>query len=107
MTVESAADRAAFLDADEFGVEGTYTPAGGFGSTVVGIFERPHLNRAFGNDGPALSDAEPTFTCRSIDLPVGAAGGDCGDRMAIGADNYRVIDLRPDGTGMTLITLGR
>jgi len=107
MPVESAADRTTFLNDDEFAVEGTYTPAGGFGSTLVGIFERPHLNRDFGADGPAISDAEPTFFCQSADVPVGASGGDCGDKLAIDGTVYRVIDLRPDGTGMTLMKLGK
>src|SRR4051794_30546043 len=103
MAVESAADRAGFLNADEFGVQATYTPAGGDGVSVTGIFDAAQISLQFEN--VPVSDAQPTFLCASEDLPDAAAGGDAGDTLAISAGgSYRVIDLRPDGTGMTLVT---
>ena len=39
MAVESAADRAIFLDVDDFGTAATYTPSGGSAATVNGIFD--------------------------------------------------------------------
>lgn len=112
MPVESAADRASFLSVDEFGEEATYTLAGG-GVTpeIPGILNDPHL-RVVGGEVD-VSDAQPTFLCRSSDLPGGAAGGDAGDTLALaatdlhGAVTYRVADLHPDGSGMTLIVLAR
>jgi hypothetical protein len=113
MPVETAADRAAFCSTEEFGEQATYTLAAG-GSKVLagGIFDRPHIAAAVHGD-VETSDAEPTFWCPSAELPAGAAGGDVGDLLQIaandvhGALSYRVVDLQPDGQGMTLITLGR
>lgn len=105
MPAESAADRSAFLSTDDFGDEAAYTPSGGSPVMLTGILNSPHLNVQL-NDVP-VSDSAPTFLCRSADLPNGARGGDAGDTLAIGSTTYRVTDLQPDGTGMTLLTLGR
>lgn len=105
MTVESAADRLAFLNVDDFGVEATYTPAGDAAvPAIVGIFNDPHLSVAM--DHVNVSDSTPTFTCRSADLPGAAAGGDSGDRLIVDGVTYSVTDLQPDGTGITIIILG-
>lgn len=106
MPVESAADRLTFLDADEFGVEASYTPSGGVNAAITGIFNDPHLEVIVGDAAP-VADSQPTFTCRSADLPAAAAGGDAGDTLAVDGITYQVADLQPDGTGMTVITLGR
>ncbi|MEK7764958.1 MAG: hypothetical protein AAB368_01860, partial [bacterium] len=55
----------------------TYTPFGGAAAPdIAGIFNDPHLP-VDGNDA-GVSDFQPTFLCRSVDLPAGAAGGDAG-----------------------------
>jgi hypothetical protein len=107
MPVESAADRAAFLSSDDFGAQAVYTPAGGAASDPIdGIFDNPQLDVVLGENA-ATSDSRPTFFCRSADIPAGAAAGDAGDRLAIvDGDTFAVIDLQPDGQGMTLVTLG-
>lgn len=104
MSVESADDRAVFLDTDDFGVEATYTPSGQSGVAVIGVFDAPTVMRDIGESAP-LIDSKSTFLCRSADLPALAAGGDAGDTLLIGAVSRRVVDLQPDGQGMTLITL--
>lgn len=105
MAVESAADRAAFLDADEFGAAATYTPASGTPAALDGIFDDPQINANF--NGVDVSDSRPTFFCRSTDLPAGAVGGDAGDRLTVQGTTYRVADLEPDGQGMTRVVLGK
>ncbi len=105
MAVESADDRLAFLSADEFGDEATYTLAGGgVTSGIAGIFDNPHLELQF--ETAPVSGRRPSFLCRSADLPGGAADGDVGDMIAVRGATYRVLDLQPDAQGMTLITLG-
>lgn len=112
MPVESSDDRVAFLSEDDFGEEATYTPYGlAAVSGIAGIFDDPSLSVAMG-EGAGVMDARPTYLCRSDDLPGTARGGDVGDTLALAltdthpAVTYKVIDLQPDGQGMTLITLG-
>ena len=110
MTVESPADRLTFLSPAEFGDTATYTPAGGSAVPgIAGIFNRPHVDTSVSVSSfdVTTSDTRPTFICRSADLPPPAQGGDAGDTLAIGVDTYRVLDLQPDGTGMTVVELGR
>lgn len=105
MTIESDLDRGIFVSPDDFSVTGIYVAAAGGSAEVAGIFDRPHMAAVGG--ATAASDHRPTFLVRSGDLPAGAAGGDAGDTLTIGGDEFRVADLEPDGTGMMLIILGR
>ncbi len=105
MPAESAADRAGFLNTGDFGVAATYTPVGGTAVSLSGILNAPHLSMQLG-DGPGTAELDPTFLCRTADLPAGAQGGDAGDRILIGGETYRVLDLQPGGTGMTPMSLG-
>lgn len=58
MTVESAADRAVFFNADEFGVAATYTPPIGGGSTAcVVLFSRADREVSFGESRPIVEGA--------------------------------------------------
>lgn len=106
MGIESASDRAVFVNSDEFGAVGVYTPAGGAASAAfAGQFDRPTLDLAF--EGAGAIDARPTFFCAAEDLP-GAALGDAGDALVVtGEGSFEVIALKPDGTGMMLIILGK
>lgn len=101
MAVESASDRAAFANTDEFGTAATYTLAAGGDTALDGIFSTPHADGLARN--PGLSTPKPEFLCQSSDLPAGAKEG---DRLAVGGGTYRVLDLRADQTGMTVILLG-
>ncbi|MEY9110399.1 hypothetical protein ABH999_006595 [Bradyrhizobium yuanmingense] len=105
MPIETAADRAVFLNADEFGAEGVYTPAGGLASDpFAGIFDRPSIGTELNQ--VAAIDARPTFLCRAADLPA-AANGDAGDRLAVaGEGGFEVVAIEPDGQGMVLLRLG-
>jgi hypothetical protein len=105
MPVESADDRLTFLDPDEFGTEAAYTPLNGTAADIAGIFNNPHLPVVVG-EHVATSDAQPTFLCRTDDIPADAQGGDAGDTLAVDGVTYRVTDLHPDGSGMTLVVLG-
>lgn len=105
MPIESAADRAVFVSAADFGALASYTPAAGGGSTAVaGIFDRPTIVVAL-NEAASL-DAGPTFLCRQGDLPAGARG-DAGDQLTVaGVGGFAVLSLEPDGQGMALLRLG-
>lgn len=104
MAVESDADRAVYLNPDEFGTLALYTPAGGSAVEIAGIFDAPHLQIRMGDLDAGITSASPSFLVRSADLPAGAAQG-AGDTIDIGGTVYRVVEIAPDGTGMTLLVL--
>lgn len=102
MPVESAADRAAFVNPDDFGMAATYTLAAGGQSTVNGIFSEEIAEGTASNR--SLATAVPTFLCRTADLPSGAKAG---DRLTVASRQLRVVALHdPGATGMTEIHLG-
>lgn len=105
MAVEDAADRAVFVDVDDFGVTATYSLANGGDVSIDGIFDDGYatidLERAAGFD---RSSSEPQFHCRSADLPA-AAQQDAGDTLTVGGLTYCVVEFMPDGTGMTVLRL--
>ncbi|WP_025036135.1 head-tail joining protein [Bradyrhizobium sp. DOA9] len=105
MPIETAADRLVFLDVDEFGDEGVYTPSGGIASEPFpGIFDRPTIAVAL-NDAASL-DARPTFFCRQSDLPATANGGVRDQLTVAGVGAFEVASIDPDGQGMALLRLG-
>lgn len=101
MAIESAADRLMMLSADDFGVEATYTPVAGGGSTTVkGIFDNDFV-QAEGGESMAASRA-PRFHCREDDVTL---NGREGDTLVINAVTYKVTVPRSDGTGNTTLWL--
>lgn len=109
MPVESAADRLVFLDADDFGVEATWTKQGGGASTVTGIIDDGSAMDAAGLGASGLGQvvSRPSFVCRAADVPSGAAQGDTlsGTSQLGSAFAYRIVSIMPDNTGMSIATL--
>ena len=102
MPVESAADRALFLAAADFGVTATYTALGQFGSKPIqGIFDAAYADINLGLE-IGLASVGPRILVASADL---VAGGRQGDLWVINATNYKSSSVEPDGTGMTNIKL--
>lgn len=100
MAVESAADRAIFLDVDDFGTAASYTPSGGSAATVNGIFDNDFIEvDAGGGVGVALQ--QPRFHCRTADVSSGAEG----DALVVSGVNYTIRIVQDDGTGMTMLVL--
>ncbi len=106
MAVESAADRAAFVDTDEFGVAATYTAAGQAAVSLNGILDEPTEDR-LGGAGPGLRSNVAIFTVRTADLPGDARSGErSGDRLVIASRTFRPQGFDRDVTGdMTVIML--
>lgn len=103
MPVESAADRAAFLAADEFGVTGIYTPVGAGAASLTGIFDNDWLDLDV--DGEVgVASRSPRLVCRTSDLSD--AGGSPNDAtLVIAGVTYKIRVVKPDGTGMTELKL--
>lgn len=100
MPVEGAAELAALFDAAEFGVDATWTAAGG-PVTVTGLFLDQHAVVAE-LDALGVSSSTPVFVCPSSAVPAGAARN---DSLEISGVTYRVAELRPSGDGVTRTAL--
>lgn len=66
-------------------------------ASVTGIFDVPTAE-AFGVLG-----SDPTFTCATADVSGVAAG----QAVTIAAVAYTVTAVKPDGTGITVLTLDK
>jgi hypothetical protein len=105
MGVESAADRASFMALAGFGTRVTYTPLSGSPASFNAIFDNAYLAVEGGGEA-SVASLQPVLICRDDDLAALAAGrGVYGDSVVIAGTTYKVVDLQPDGTGMTSIVL--
>lgn len=70
------------------------------GKILWGIFEQ-----VFGEalSDPGVSSSDPELTCRSIDV-IEVTKDSVIERQSV---QYRVREIEPDGTGMTLLRLRR
>jgi len=85
-----ADDLDVFLNTDEFADEATIG-----GETVNGIFDNEHTEVL------DVSGTHPAFTCKTSDV----SGVSQGDTVTINGTGYRVVSIKPDGTGMTTLVL--
>lgn len=92
MAVESDVDRLAFLDADEFGVAATVGAA-----TLYGIFDDEYIETL------DATGTVPVFICRSSD--VTANNIIRATSITINSTAYTVRNIKPDGTGMSVLVL--
>lgn len=100
MPVESGADRAMFVNQDDFGIAAQLETAGGV-VVINGIFDsEPELSGLRNDLG--VQSGNPVFVCRTIDLPADLADA---DTMTIAGGVYLVRQRMHDGTGMTTLEL--
>lgn len=93
-------DLAPFFNADDFGTQGRWFSGGtGAGVDVVGVFDNGFASPSLG----ALSsaDREIVFRCAAADI-VGVARG---DTLKVAGVTYRIVEARPDGTGVVILVL--
>lgn len=95
MAAESAADRLAFFDTDDFAVTATIG-----GQSVAGIFDDDYSAVEFGT--AAIESNAPVFHCRTVDLPAITLGT---TTCTISGTAYVIVENKPDGTGMTMLRL--
>lgn len=92
MAVESAADRAALLDTDEFGVTAT-----------IGANTFPCINDQEYVEALGVSSQHPVALCdKSVAVTAGAA---VGATVTISSQAYIIRDIQPDGTGLAVLIL--
>lgn len=94
-------DLATFFDEAEFADAATFDGSAGY---VVGIFDKD-FDLALIGVGDIASTA-PVFTLRSADVPANVQGRYLrfGNILA-GGSRYRVANVHPGGTGVTLLQL--
>jgi len=69
------------------------------GRELFGIFDVEYLEDL---EGPGIASSAPMVTCRSSDVSHVVQGAVL---KRISGDQYKVRELEPDGTGMTLLRL--
>lgn len=89
-----------FIDTDDFGVSATYTPDGGSPVSIDGIFDKEFL--AIDEGVVTLSSSNPMFLTKTTN--VSSAAPD--DTLLVDSVTYKIVEVRPDGTGMTMLILG-
>lgn len=103
MAVESAADRSAFFRATGFGTTVTWTPQGGSAATLEAIFDdHTVIDEGFGRGAVPVQARSAQLLLSEADLPDGASRGDA---VSVDGGSYDVKSIRPDGTGLAVVTL--
>lgn len=102
--VFSSADNEQFVEA--FGQEVTFTLSGGGTIYCNAVFDDKYVAPAM--DDFVVETSSPALTCLTSDI-TSVSKGDTVDVVEFGASNvttYNVIEIQPDGTGMTVVILG-
>lgn len=102
MAVESAADRAAFVSADDFGESITWTV--GVTPSTLSVVADAGAAHVDDGESPGVLDAHAALLCVADDIP---AGGGQGDAVTFRGVAHTVRSIEPDGAGMSLVRLER
>lgn len=84
---------------ERLGEEAVYTPESGTPVTVRGIFDNAYV--AIEGDSVQVAGTAPRFTCKSSDIPDIQTD----DSISIYGKDYTVVEIQPDGTGVTSLLL--
>jgi hypothetical protein len=99
MAVESAADRAIFLSANDFGQSATFTHSTTT-TTIYGIFDNEYVEVDLGGQ-VNFASVQPKFLVRTADVSTAVED----DTIVTGGVTYKIKVVQPDGTGMTTLIL--
>lgn len=92
-------DLSQFFQTDDFAVTGTFTPAGGSEATVYGIFDN------LSSDDLRVSTSLPIFQCATADVAPLLVDAVLTLSGSFADGDYFVRVKRPDGTGISELTL--
>lgn len=96
-------DLTPFFQTADFAVTAAWTPAAGGGPfTLQVILENPYFEVMVGNAHAA--GRQPTCWARDDQLAQGA-GIKRNDTLVINAVTYKVAEIQPDGTGVSVLQL--
>jgi len=88
-----------FFSQSDFAQSATYTPSGGSPSTITVIYDNEYISSIM--DGVEVENTNPIVMCRTSDV-VNAKHG---DTITVNSIAYKIINIKPDGTGITTIEL--
>ena len=88
-----------FLDTDDFAVSATYTPESGSGTSINGIFDAEYLAVEEGMVG--VMSSSPMFLTQTSNVSSEDGSGN----LQVNGTTYNIIEVKPDGTGMTHLIL--
>jgi hypothetical protein len=94
-----ASDFDTFFDTDTHGINCVYTPSGGSATTIVGIFNNEYYAMPGGEVD--IESSQPVFYTKSSNL----SNATHGETMVINSITYKIINVRPDETGLTEVAL--
>lgn len=88
-------DLTPFFGTSDFGVGATFTHGTGSSVTVNGIFDASYV------DPLGIEGAFPRFVCAASDVSSVVHG----DTLVVNSKTYKVYGVKPDGTGLMLLSL--
>tara|TARA_R110000803_G_scaffold96314_2_gene164440 strand:- start:486 stop:794 length:309 start_codon:yes stop_codon:yes gene_type:complete len=94
-----ASDLDVFFDTDTHGIDCVFTPSGGSATTIKGIFNNEYY--AMGGGEVDVESSQPVFYSKASNLSSASHG----DSMVINSVTYKIINIRPDETGMIEVVL--
>lgn len=101
---ESPADQASFFVQDDWAVQARWQPKIGAPTMVVGIFDAEHVEVEVDTEsGVAIESVNPVFNMTTASMPEVQES----DGLRIEEVDYVVREIRPDGTGVSMLRLER
>lgn len=89
-----------FLETDDFASVLTLFPGEAGEVAINGIFDREYFAAEVGSEVDVVS-AQPMIRCRDVDVSAVVQGSG----VKVGSVDYHVVDIQPDGTGITDLIL--
>jgi hypothetical protein len=98
MALESEQDLLNFFDVEAHGKTASIS-INGVSSSISVIFNKEYL--AIEGESVDVDGYEPVVHCRSSDV----SGVDTADTITIDSVSYNIVNIQPDGTGVTVLIL--
>lgn len=93
-------DLSVFFDTDDFAVSAAFTPrTGGSSTTIKGIFDKEYVAVGDGAE-VAVAATQPIFQTATSGIS-NARGGS----LVVAGITYTIVEVKPDGTGTTMLVL--
>ncbi|HLB00905.1 MAG TPA: hypothetical protein VJO14_05935 [Bacteroidota bacterium] len=102
MALDLTSDLETIFNTDELAQTATYIRQGYASAQVPVIFGNEYVV-AQGPGEQGIGTSAPTALCKTADVPAAAEG----DTLTIDGMTYRILEVQPDGTGITLLILSK